>query len=171
MAERGASVVLITHQHRIAGAVQTKGKRLLDVLNDKTTDYLDIRDVQVFRGTDTETCVAAFPEALALKADISLMVVLAEKHEAPRKRLYGFVRKRPYPVFITVPGYEIQGRMHLTGPPEPLAVLARETDVFFPVTQATVSQVITGEPLEVSVVMVNKTCIGLFSLGEEPIAS
>ncbi len=173
MFTRRAAVILITYEHRFTGQVPTGGRRLLDILNDRTTEYLHIHDVQVFRSTDTGTCIAAFPEAVVRKADLSLVLITTEKHEAPEKRLYGFVPKKLYHVFLTVPGYEVQGRLHLTASsPEPVAVLARETSEFFPITQATVSQVDgAAGTLQVPVIIVNKTSITLFYVGETPITS
>lgn len=171
MLARRTAVILITHEHRFTGTVPTLGQRLLDMLNDKTTDYLHIHDVQVFRSTDPETCIAAFPEAVVRKADLSLAIITGEKHEAPEKRLYAFVQKRAYHVFLTVPGYEAQGRLHLPRSAEPVAVLARDTDTFFPITQATVSRVGSDERLEVPVIIINKESVALFYVGETPVAS
>jgi hypothetical protein len=173
MFRRRAAVILITYEHRFIGRVPTGGQRLLDILNDRSTDYVHVHDVEVFRNTDPETCIATFPEAVVRKADLSLVLITGEKHEAPEKRLYGFVPKKLYHVFLTVPGYEVQGRLHLAlSSPEPVTVLARETGDFFPVTQATVSQVGgAGGSLQVPVIIINKASIALFYVGETPITS
>lgn len=172
MLGRRASVVLLTYEHRFTATVTTGGRRVLDILNDRTTDYLHIHDVQVFRSFAPETRVASFPDAVVRKEDLSLVLITGERHEAPEKRLYAFVPKKPHHVFITVPGYEVQGRMLLTGAAEPVSILARETGEFFPVTQATVSDVgAAGAPIEAPVVLINKATVALFYVGEEPAAT
>jgi len=145
---------------------------MLDLLNDRTTEYLHIHDVQVFRSSAPEARIASFPDAVVRKEDLSLVLIIGERHEAPEKRLYAFVPKRPHHVFITVPGYEIRGNMFLTGAAEPVSILARETGQFFPVTQATVSGIgAVGEPIEAPVILINKDTVALFYVGEEPVAS
>lgn len=172
MLQRATSVELITHEHRFTATVYTRGQRLLDMLNDRTTDYLQVNDVRVHRYSAPEDCVATFPEAIIRKDDLHLAIITGEEHEAPTQRLFGFVQKFPYHVFLTVPGYEVQGIMHLTRErePNPIAVLARDVGTFFPVTRATASQALTGEEVfSTPVVMVNKRSLSLFYLGEEPV--
>jgi hypothetical protein len=169
---QAAFVELITHEHRFEATVYTRGQRLLDMLNDRTTDYLGINDVEVHRYSAPEECIAAFPEAIIRKNDLHLVIITGEKHEAPVHRLFGFVQKIPYHVFLTVPGYEVRGVMHLAArrTPNPIAVLAREMGTFFPVTGATASQAWTGEDvLTCPVIMVNKHSLSLFALSQEPV--
>ncbi len=169
---RPTYVELITHEHRFKATIYTRGHRLLDMLNDRTTDFLEICDVEVRRLSTPDECIATFEEAIVCKDDLHLAVITGEAHEAPAQRFFGFVQKIPYNVFLTVPGYEVRGVMHLSDPrrPNPVAVLARETGVFFAVTAATVFQVLTGEEVfSCPVIMVNKRSLSLFALSEEPI--
>lgn len=169
----GAFVRLVTEEHLINATVYTHGRRLLDVLNDRTTDYLKVSDVELHRKHSPEDAVAAFSQAIVRKADLHLVIITGQEHEAPRTRLFGYVQKTRHSVFLTVPGYEVRGEMHLTGTgqPDPIAVLAQETGVFFPVTGATASHAQTGADVVVHpVVMVNKHSLCLFALGEEPLA-
>lgn len=172
MLARPVSVELITHEHLFTAHVYTRGRRLLDMLNDRTTDYLQINDVDVHRYSAPTECVASFQEAVIHKADLHLVIITGEEHEAPTSRLFSFVQKTPYHVFLTVPGYEVRGTMHLLEQrePDPIAVLTHETSTFFPVTQATASQAWTGaHVLSRPVVMVNKFSLSLFYIGEEPV--
>lgn len=172
MLQQATFVELITHEHRFKATVYTRGQRLLDILNDRTTDYLSINDVEVYRYSAPNDCVATFSEAIIRKEDLQLAIITGEKHEAPTRRLFGFVQKIPYHVFLTVPGYEVRGKIHLTREQkaESVAVLSRETGTFFPITSATASQAWTGEDLlSTPVIMVNKRSLSLFYLGEEPI--
>lgn len=172
MLQRATYVDLMTHEHRFTAVVYTRGQRLLDMLNDRTTDFLQINDVEVYRYSVPEQCVATIPEAVIRKEDLHLVVITREEHEAPAQRLFGFVQKVPYHTLLTVPGYEVRGTIHLTRQrePNPIAVMARETGRFFPVTNATASQALTGqEVLSIPVVMVNKRSLSLFYLGEEPV--
>lgn len=165
-------VELITHEHRFKATVYTRGQRLLDMLNDRTTDYLEVNDVEVHRYSAPEACIATASQAIIRKDDLHLLIITAETHEAPAQRLFGFVQKTPFHVFLTVPGYEVRGILHLTGQREsnPIAVLARQTGTFFAVTRATASQAWTGEEvLTCPVIMVNKHSLALFALSGEAV--
>ncbi|MFQ5341504.1 MAG: hypothetical protein ACE5F6_08145 [Anaerolineae bacterium] len=170
----GATFVqLITQEHLFNATVYTRGHRLLDTLNDRTTDYLEVSDVELHRKGSPEDTVAAFSEAIIRKADLHLVIITGSEHEAPRRRFFSYVQKIRNNVFLTVPGYEVRGVMHLigTGLPNPIAVLAQETGVFFPVTSATASHAQTGvDVVEHPVIMVNKRSLCLFALGEELLA-
>lgn len=162
---------LITHEHRFKAKVYTRGQRLLDMLNDRNTDFLQINDVEVFRYSAPEARVETFEEAVVRKEDLHLAIITREEHEAPTQRLFGFVQKVPYRVFITVPGYEVRGEIHLGQKADrnPIAILSMQAGRFFPVTSAKTSQAWTGEViLESPVIMVNKNSLSLFHLGEEP---
>lgn len=170
--DRATFVELITHEHRFTASVHAHGHRLLDVLNDRTTDYLEINDVKVYRYTAPQEEVTTIPHAVVRKDDLHLVIITGEEHEAPTHRLFGFVQKIPYDVFITVPGYEVQGIIHVQYQHKmsPIAALARETSQFFPVTRATAAQASTGsDVLSTSVIMVNKRSLCLFAMSEEPI--
>ena len=169
----GTFVQLITQEHLFNATVYTRGHRLLDILNDRTTDYLQVSDVELHRKGSPEDPVAAFSEAIIRKADLHLVIITGQEHEAPRTRLFGYVQKIRYNVFLTVPGYEVRGEMHLSGAgrPDPISVLAQETSAFFPLTSATALHAQTGADVVVHpVVMVNKRSLCLFALSEKPLA-
>ena len=171
----GASIYvqLITEEHLFNATIYARGHRLLDILNDRTTDYLEVSDVELHRKGSPEDTLAAFAEAIIRKADLHLVIITGQEHEAPGRRLFGYVQKTQYSVFLTVPGYEVRGRMHLADRrrPDPIAVLAQETGVFFAVTSATASHAQTGvDVVEHPVIMVNKHSLCLFALSEEPLA-
>ncbi|MFQ5854283.1 MAG: hypothetical protein ACE5LU_01370 [Anaerolineae bacterium] len=170
MLRRATEVELITHEHRFTAKVYTHGQRLLDMLNDRTTDYLKITDAEVHRYSDPEKSIAVFPTAIIRKEDLHLAIIPGEDHEAPTQRLFGYVQKSPYHVFLTVPGYEVRGVMYLTiqREPDPIHVLESHARKFFAVTGATASQAWTGEDvLSCPVVMVNKDSLSLFYVGED----
>jgi hypothetical protein len=167
-----AFVELVTHEHRFKAKVYTRGQRLLDMLNDRTTDFLQINDVEVYRYSAPDVQLGVFEEAIVRKKDLHLAIITHEEHEAPAQRLFGFVQKIPYHVFLTVPGYEVRGTIHLGQRHDhnPISVLSRQTGTFFPVTSATASQAWTGEAiLDSPAIMINRDSLSLFYLGEDPV--
>ena len=171
MRQLAAFVEIIAHEHRFTATVYVHDQRLLDLLNDQTTDVLPINDVAVYRCSALEDAVAILPEAIIHKADLHLVIITREERNQPTQRLFGYVQKMRYPVFLTVPGYDVQGAMHLlpSHDLDPTTILVNKASTFFPVTNATISEAWRGEEdFAVPVVMVNKRSLTLFSLGEAP---
>lgn len=156
--------MLLSGEHLLLGALPTNEQRITDILNDHRTDYIRGRSVRVFRRRDNR-CVATLPEIALPKAKLDMVLILDEEHEAKRKRMNCFVDKQADPVFLTVRGAEIRGQLHLSGPRDPVWFLTQQGTRFFPITQASVSQVLCGgEPLQASVAIVNKEAVLLFCL-------
>ena len=167
MLSQGVRTLFITGEQVFQAAVATGGRRLLDLLNDGLTDYVQARDAQVFHDLDMATTVASFPSACVRKEALSLVILPEEGHEAPEKRFFGYVQKLPQRVFVAVPGYEVEGRLHLLRAGEAVTVLTHDLGEFFPVTQAQLRHTRAPfEVLDVPVVMIHKSTVALFCLEE-----
>jgi hypothetical protein len=139
----------------------------------KDPEYLRIIDVQVFHSIDADLCVANLPDALITKSSICLVIIPTEKHEAPEQRMLKRIKKNLYDTFLSVLSFEVQGTIHLKNSPNTPQLteyLVHDLNNFFPITNATISQAnSSAKPLKAPVVIVNKTCVGIFSLCETPI--
>ena len=169
----GTSVMMITHQHRLNCILPTGGQRLKEILNERTTEYLQIIDVQVFHSIDTDVCVANLPDAIISKSSICLVIIPTEKHEAPEQRMLKRIKKKLYDTFLSILSFEVQGTIHLKNSPQSPQLteyLVLDLKNFFPITNATISQFnSSAKPLKAPVVIVNKTHVGIFSICETPI--
>lgn len=162
------SVMVATFSHRVVGRMVNAGQRLHDVINNKLSTCLSLFDVTLFRHTDAGRAAARFPTVTVPKPMIQLALVQEQTHEAPTKRLYGFVEKTLYPAFLTVAGYEVQGCLHFTSLPRPELFLTDTSTSFIPVSQATVvCAVDLATSWKVPVVFVQRSAIALFQLGED----
>ena len=159
------ALALYVARHRVEGRIATSGYRLLDVLNDPMSEYLEVYDA----GVTTAAGELGDPllQAAVAKSEISLAVILTEEHEAEDRRRFTAVDKKRYPALPIADGFEIRGTAHLDGAAEPAVALASELDRFFPLTGATVFSATTGERVEAPVVMPNKRFVSLFYLGEQ----
>jgi hypothetical protein len=161
------AVMLMTASHRIVGQIGSVGQRLNDILNNKLNTFLKVYNAEIFRHTDAETPIARFPVITLPKALINLILIQEQTHEAPTKRLYGFVQKDVYQTFLTISDYEVQGSLHFTALPKPEIFLGDTTTSFVPVTQATVTYVNdSARAWQALVVFVQRFSIALFHLEE-----
>jgi hypothetical protein len=158
--------ILLVDEHLIAGKVPTRGLRLLEVLNDHSTDWLHVYDVHLARREAKTTCIEALNEVAIRKTQLKLALLGGGKHESPEKRRFAYVDKTPYCAVALVGGYEVRGRLHLNGSPDLTRVLVDMRD-FVPLTDGTVSHAeMAGEKLDAAVVLINKSAICLFHIGD-----
>jgi hypothetical protein len=162
MEQLHTSVMLMTESHRLVGRVVTVDQRLQEIINNKLTASINLYDVQLFRPHECETPIAQFAEITLPKTQINLILHEESTYEAPTKRLYTYVPKDIYPIFVTITGYEIQGQLHLTSRPKAEAILNDTSTTFLPITQATVTSVAGGnQEWNRNVVFVRRAAIAL----------
>lgn len=168
-------VLLIAGQHFVQASVGTEGKRFLDVLNDKGSEYLKLGDNRVSWSHAPEQWLGEWPRGLLAKANVSAVIPFETEHEAPQKRHNMMVRKDRHEVILTLPDYEVRGFVHLVtklGPLEYQAQLVRDGQTFFAVTDVALThRALPGEPLRAAVALINRQRLGFFQLVEPTTAS
>ena len=147
-------LVLYVGDHRLAGTIKNSGYRLLDILNDRMSEFLELYDVRV--AADGAEPGNSLTQAVVAKARITLAAVLGDQHEAEERRRFSAVEKSQHPAFAIVDGFEIRGAMHLEGSPDAQLALTGELDTFFAITGASVFHPSSGHREAAQVVMPNK---------------
>jgi len=150
----------------VVGAIANHGLRLLDVLNDRLTDFLTVFDVRVF----PRDCKAIHPlsRLVVPKANISLVALPGRQHEAPEKRSVRHRPKKRYSAFLVADAFCIEGVIHLEREYDPAVFLAHHAETFIAVQGATVSNFYAGSgkvPMQVAIVQT--ACISAMHLGKE----
>jgi hypothetical protein len=158
-----APVILATDNHLFTAVVPTRGNRLLEVLNDHTTEFLVVNDFRPYSDKDEDN--TARPSAVVRKANVAL-AMLPTIHEAAERRMYYFVAKKNYACRIVVGDYTIAGDLSLRGAPDLNSILSSELQHFFPITEAIVSHPELRTAVKPSVVLVNKDKVAALQLGE-----
>ncbi len=141
MSRPASQVVVLTRHHAFTGIVDLTEQRLSDHLNDDQHTTLRLRDARVARITCPGEPLGQPALALLPKEHI----LLAYETEAPGqtpKRLYGFVKKNPHPVFMVVDGIEVRGMVHTTSGLDLHDIyrfVASQRERFLPLTRAIVT--------------------------------
>jgi hypothetical protein len=131
-------VVILTARHSVSGEIQLQDQRLSDFLNDRRDTSMRLLDTRVARLNDLSKIIQRNAEAVILKALISVAFEPPQKAIPPSKRLYGYVRKQQYDVFLMLEGMEVQGILHTAGELDLRRFLVASTESFLPITRATV---------------------------------
>jgi hypothetical protein len=138
--ELRSTLTLYTDAYIVRGSLITRQRRLLDVLNTADEDFLVLMDVSFERfGGGGGTRTAAY-------AQVNLGAVLfavAETTVEPVPELR--TPKVPESALISIPPFEITGRIHLLPERELREALQELTGRFLPVTGATYGSETVGE--------------------------
>ena len=158
--------ILLMEEHLIVGEVETRGHRMLDVLNETMADWLNVHDAHISRRWAKAQAVATAGDLLIRKADVKIAVLGGGKHEAPEKRRFARVEKKQFSALALVGSYEVKGSLHLKAKREPILLLT-ELGSFIPLTEATISHAAPNDDkLEADVAIINKSAIGAFHIGD-----
>jgi len=131
-------VVILTARHSISGEMQLQDQRLSDFLNDRRDTSMLLLNAQVARLHEPSKIIQRNPDAVVLKSLVVVAFEPPQKAIPPSKRLYGYVRKQQYDVFLMLEGMEVHGILHTTGELDLRRFLAASNDSFLPITNATV---------------------------------
>lgn len=166
-------VAVFAGSHWIVGSLQTDGRRLNEVANDRASEFFSIVDARVHHGPDLRQPMTTLPRMVVPKSAVTLIASLSDRHEAPEKRRTYLQKKLVFPVFVTVNGSDVTGHLHLGSRVDPVALLVRmaaEGATFFAVSDAEVTQlpVLGGGDLA-PVVLIARTAVTGCYLAEAPL--
>lgn len=131
-------VVILTARHSISGALALQDQRLSDFLNDRRETVMRLLETQVARLSDPSKVIQRNPEAVIPKSLVAIAFEPPQKAIPPSKRLFGYVRKQQYDVFLTLESLEVHGILHTTGDLDLRRFWVTTQDSFLPITRATV---------------------------------
>ena len=140
------SVIVVAGPHSLFGAIEHRRLRMLDVLSDVSSNYLQLHSVTVRRGIDGQ-CISQPWEVTLPKSALDFVLLEADKYEAPLRRTYTVVAKQPRAALILVGDYEIRGQFMIKGSFDGLPILCQEPIAYFPVTRARISRITNADPL------------------------
>jgi hypothetical protein len=132
MAE-SAAILAVSSQHSFFGTIENRGLRVLEVLNDLSTDYLDLHDVAVFRGLHGE-CLKRLRSATIPKSAIDFVLLESHRHEAALRRTHAYVPKEARSAFVVLGEFEFHGTLMLKWSSETIRTVQQSKTAFFPVT-------------------------------------
>jgi hypothetical protein len=130
-----------THSYRISGRVGIGAAGIYGILGDKTTDYMELEDAYISRINDPATIVAHYALSALRKSHISFIVFnRREEGVSVTRTATRYTQTKSYPVFATVPFFEIRGKIEVGGKLDNLtSILVQAMGQFFPVFEATAS--------------------------------
>jgi hypothetical protein len=155
-----------TGSYRFSASVMVYKRRLIDVLGDRMTDYLDLVDVYVSRINNPGEIAATYSKGSLIKEEINFILLSNESEGVSKERFYT-PNRVSLPIFLTVPSFEIRGKFQWMGDLDVKKILTTETQKFLPILDATSSNsLIPKVNFQGPLALVNKAKIELLCLGE-----
>lgn len=155
-------VCLVTDAHSVIGLLETDGRRVLEVLNDLTTGFLELSEVRSQRlGAQRE--FVTLPRLLTCKSEITVCAIMQDKHEAAQRRMDAYVPKVPHEIYVLAGACQCQGTISLRGNPDPVQAMQSEFGLFFPITDANLQCGVSE--LHAKVVLVNRARVAAIQFG------
>jgi hypothetical protein len=157
-----------THTYRISARADTRKRSLANHLNDRLTSYLELHETFVSRLHKPSEIVASYKLASLRKDSITFVILAAEK-ETSERHAYGYFAKQLCDVFLTVPSFEIRGKLQVTGKLDLHAFLVKGTENFISISNPVASPCLFPDiSFTGGTVLVNKSRIELFCISETP---
>jgi hypothetical protein len=168
--ERGwLAADFFTHSYRISGHLDVRRKSLYDIINDSTTNFLELEDAYISPIHRPGDIIATHPASYLAKKNLTAVVVPHRDDALSRKHSYGsyfgtFLVK----VFLTIPAFEIVGYLRLSTKMDIRHVLTSGTDEFMAVLDGRVRASIRPDVVFTGGgILVNKHHVGAFSTEKE----
>jgi hypothetical protein len=132
------NVVFLTSRHSISGDLTLPEQRLSDFLNDRRDTTFTLANTKVARLSDPSKILQQHSESVIPKTWVVVAFEPPQKAIPSGSRLFGYVQKQRYEVFLILDGMEIRGTLHAPGGLDLRRLLATTSDSFLPITQAVV---------------------------------
>lgn len=155
-----------TGSYRFSASVLVYKRRLIDVLGDRMTDYLDLVDIYVSRINNPGEIVATYQKGSLIKEEINFILLPNESEGVSKERFY-VPNRVSLSIFLTVPSFEILGKFQWMGDLDVKKILTTETQKFLPILEVTSSNSLVPKVnFQGPLALVNKAKIELLCIGE-----
>jgi len=156
-----------TDSYRLSATVLVYKRRLIDILGDRTTDYLDLVDIYVSRVNSPGSIVATYPKGSLVKQEINFILLSSLTESISKDRFYA-PNRVALSIFVTVPSFEISGKFQWLGDLDIKKIMATEVQKFLPVLDGTARNAHFPEvTYEGPALLVNKAKIEVLCMDEK----
>jgi hypothetical protein len=156
----------LSHNYRISGEASVALNPLTDTLNDALHSYIKIENVYISPIQSPADIKGHFRHAQLRKDNITLVVLRREEDGLPKRQSYGsYLGQTIHDVFITVPGFELEGELAMSKTLDLEAVLVLSVERFIPISNAVATVSLAPEiQFQGGMILVNRDYIGAFCL-------
>ena len=168
LGSRRLTADIFADSHRISTQMALRGRVLSDSLNDANTSYLELDIAYVSRIDHPGEILADYALSIVRKDRLTFVVVATGLELAIKQNAATYAYRHQWPVFVTVPGFEITGQIEAPANVDLRALMAIGVERFIPVFngKATLSM---NQAIQFSgeLILINKTAIEVLCIGDK----
>ena len=159
---------IFADSHRLSTQMALRGRVLSDVLNDTSTSYLELDMAYVSRIDHPGEILADYALSIVRKERLSFVVIASGLEMALKQNQATYIYRRQWPVFVTVPYFEITGQIEAPANIDLRALMTTGVERFIPVYNATATLSI-NQSIKFSgeLILINKTSIEVLCIGDK----
>ncbi len=167
MSTKSTRIMAAVSDHWLLGSLPLQDSRIREELNDSSTDFVQLHDVEVHAYAKLE-CVAKLSTMVVPKCKLEFIVAPSGTHEAPEKCWNNWTAKDAFKAFTIVSKYRIQGTLHVpTLALDPQRALMHQDGKFFALTQVSLGYGGRGvQQLSVPLLLANKDFVTCFEVSD-----
>jgi hypothetical protein len=159
---------IFADSHRLSTQMALRGRVLSDILNDNNTSYLELDMAYVSRIDHPGEILADYALSIVRKDRLSFVVIASGLEMALKQNQATYVYRRQWPVFVTVPYFEITGQIEAPANIDLRALMATGVERFVPVYNATATLSINQSvKFSGELILINKTSIEVLCIGDK----
>lgn len=154
--------------HRISTQLALRGHVLSEALNDTSTSYLELDIAYVSRIDHPGEILADYALSIVRKDRLTFVVVTTGLELAVKQNTAAYLYQQQWPVFVTVPGFEITGQIEAPANIDLRSLMALGVDRFVQVFNATAT-LSMKQSIQFSgeLILINKTAIEVLCVGDK----
>lgn len=153
-----------TNTHRFSANVAVGNRRFTDVLNDRMSNFLEVKNVYVSHIDKPGEILGTYKLASLIKKHLTFIVIAGEAGGLPQKHKFKPTTKKTEDVFLSISSFEIHGKLEIIGKFDLKAILAVGTTTFMPILQGeAISVHHPGVTFAGPIILVNKVAVEFFS--------
>jgi hypothetical protein len=168
LGSRRLTADIFADSHRISTQIAIRGRVLADVLNDANTSYLELDIAYVSRIDHPGEILADYSLSIVRKDRLTFVVVASGLEMALKQTSLSYIGRKQWPVFVTVPGFEITGQIEAPQNVDLRALMAIGVERFIPIYNGKASLSI-NQSIQFSgeLILINKTAIEVLCVGDK----
>lgn len=159
---------IFADSHRLSTQIALRGRVLSDVLNDSNTSFLELDIAYVSRIDHPGEILTDYALSIVRKDRLSFVVIASGLEMAIKQNQTTYMNRRLWPVFVTVPYFEITGQIEAPHNIDLRALMAVGVERFIPVYSATATLSINQSiQFGGELILINKTSIEVLCIGDK----
>lgn len=157
------TIRLLTSGFEILADCDLNGNRLLDVMNQSISDYLECTGAALYHNT---RLIERADQLKIRKPEIMIAGIAGKTHEAQEKRIGSRRKLDLFQAFVAVDRWIVKGRLYMTSNKTVKEFLNADRD-FFPIADANIIDAESpDEPQQVPVAIVNRSRVSFMEITE-----